>query len=96
MSDDAKSKGTDAYEIMQASIAQSAEQAVQIAVDSYQRISTIEETVIGIASAKWIATKDPLYEPIITNANENIEKAISRIALVGTSVASVINDLKSE
>lgn len=96
MSDSQYTKGSDAYEIMQASIAQSVEQAVQNSVDSYQRISTIEETAIAVATAKWIETKDPEYAAIIENANENMVKAIDRIALVGTAGASVINDLKVE
>ena len=94
MSDEEYTKGSDAYKIMQASIAQSVEQAVQDSVDSYQRISTIEETAIAVATARWITTKEPVYAEIIENANENMVKAIDRITLVGTACASVISDLK--
>ncbi|GAB1257886.1 hypothetical protein NBRC116494_23880 [Aurantivibrio plasticivorans] len=84
-----------AVEIMQASIAQSMEQAVQDAVDTLRNISTVETTVIGVASAKWVAEPENVaYAAIIENAQANISFAVANLTAVGTAAASVITALE--
>ena len=81
--------------IMQASIAQSMEQAVQDAVLTLRNISTIETTVIGVASAKWVAQpENVLYEAIIENAQKNITFAVQNLTSVGQAAAGVIKALQ--
>lgn len=81
--------------IMQASIAQSMEQAVQDAVLTLRNISTIETTVIGVASAKWVAQPENiLYEAIIENAQKNISFAVKNLTEVGTAASNVIKALQ--
>lgn len=86
-----------ATDLVQANISQSIASAVEGATDLLRNISTIETTVIGVASAKWLA--DPTnvaYKDIIENAKENITFAVENLASVGTAGASVIADLKPE
>jgi hypothetical protein len=93
MSEDSGSET--ATELIQANINQSVAQAVETATDLLRNISTIETTVIGVASAKWLA--DPTnvaYKDIIDNAKENITFAVDNLTAVGTAGASVLSDLK--
>lgn len=93
MSDDAG--GESATQLIQANINQSIAQAVEGAADLLRNISTIETTVIGVASAKWLADPtNPAYKDIIENAKENITFAVENLAKVGTNGASVLSDLK--
>ena len=83
-----------ARDIMKASIAQSVEQAVQDATDTLRNISTMETTVIGVASAKWLA--DPVnvaYKEIIDNAKESIQFAVSNLSAVGEASAKILQEL---
>ncbi len=83
-----------AKELMLASVNQSMAVAVQDATDLLRNISTIETTVIGIASAKWLAEPaNVAYEQIIKNASQNISDAVENLSKVGTSAAQVISDL---
>jgi len=83
-----------AQELMLASVNQSAAVAVQDATDLLRNISTIETTVIGIASAKWLADPaNPSYEKIIKNATDTISAAVENLAKVGENTAKVIQDL---
>lgn len=93
-SSDNGSDSISAKELMLASVNQSAAVAVQDATDLLRNISTIETTVIGIASAKWLADPaNPSYEKIIQNATETISSAVENLANVGDNMAKVISDL---
>lgn len=93
-SDNASSTSISAKELMLASVNQSAAVAVQDATDLLRNISTIETTVIGIASAKWLADPaNPSYEKIIKNATDTISSAVENLAKVGENTAKVISDL---
>lgn len=95
MSDQSNSNNSvSAQELMLASVNQSAAVAVQDATDLLRNISTIETTVIGIASAKWLADPaNPSYEKIIKNATDTISAAVENLAKVGENTAKVIQDL---
>jgi len=85
----------EATTLIQANINQSIAEAVQDATDLLKNISTIETTVIGVASAKWLAEpENVLYKEIIDNAKENISFAVKNLAEVGSAGASVLSDLK--
>lgn len=93
-SESSSDKSVSAKELMLASVNQSAAVAVQDATDLLRNISTIETTVIGIASAKWLADPaNPSYEKIIKNATETISSAVENLAKVGENTAQVISDL---
>ncbi|MDE1462167.1 hypothetical protein [Spartinivicinus poritis] len=84
-----------ATELIQPSINQSVAAAVQSATDLLKNISTIESTVIGVASAKWLAEPlNPAYQDIINNAKDNIEFAVKNLKDVGEAGASVISNLQ--
>jgi hypothetical protein len=94
MSDQSGSQS--AADIIQASIAQSMAQAVQDAVDTLRNISTIETTVIGVASAKWVAQPElVVYETIIENAQKNITFAVTNLANVGETAAKVLKQFQT-
>ncbi|WP_299011365.1 hypothetical protein [uncultured Shewanella sp.] len=84
-----------ATELIQANINQSIASAVESATDLLRNISTIETTVIGVASAKWLAEPaNVAYKEIIENATQNIAFAVENLANVGAAGASVLSDLK--
>ena len=92
-----ESSAETATELIQANVNQSIAQAVESASDLLRNISTIETTVIGVASAKWLAEPANMaYKEIIENAKENITFAVENLASVGTAGASVLSDLKPE
>ena len=93
MSDDAVKN--EATTLIQANINQSIAEAVQDATDLLKNISTIETTVIGVASAKWLAEPaNVAYKEIIDNAKENISFAVKNLTEVGSAGASLLADLK--
>ena len=90
--DDLKDNAT---EIIQANINQTIALAVENAADLLRNISTIETTVIGVASAKWLAEPgNGAYKEIIDNAKENITFAVDNLTAVGKAGSSVLSDLK--
>lgn len=85
--------GESAKEIMKASIAQSMGQAVQDATDTLRNISTVETTVIGVASAKWLAEPaNVAYKEIIESAQKNIESAVNNLGTVGETAAKILGE----
>ena len=81
-----------AKDIIQSSIAQSMEIAVQDAVDTLRNISTMETTVIGVASAKWLAEPaNVFYQDIIESATKNITFAADNLAKVGETASELLN-----
>jgi hypothetical protein len=87
--------GETAHDLIQTNINQTVSLAVQDAADLLKNISTIETTVIGVASAKWLAEPENLaYEVIINNAKENITFAVENLAAVGNACKTVLDDLK--
>ncbi len=86
-----------AQELIQPSINQSIALAVQSAVDLMRNLNTIETTVIGVASASWLADPaNPAYKEIIQNATQTITFAVDNLAKVGTVGAGVLSDLKPD
>jgi len=94
MSDDTDKGDNVAKEMMLASVNESIALAIQDATDLMRNINTIETTVIGIASAKWLADPlNPAYKEIIQQATENITFTVTNLTAVGNGAKSVISDL---
>ncbi len=95
MSDNNKSSTAEsAQQLIQPSINQSIAVAVQSAADLLRNISTMETTVIGVASAAWLAEPENVaYEKIIQNATKNISFAVENLSKVGEAGKTVLNDL---
>ncbi len=86
-----------AQDMMLASVNQSIALAIQDATDLMRNINTVETTVIGIASAKWLAEPaNVAYEQIIKNATENITFAAKNLATVGENAKSLLGDLSGK
>jgi hypothetical protein len=96
MSDSKSPANTEsAQELIQPHINQSIALAVQSAADLLKNINTIETTVIGVASASWLANPAMSeYKDIIENATKTITFAAENLAKVGESGAKVLEDLK--
>ncbi|MCC2605106.1 hypothetical protein [Planctobacterium marinum] len=87
--------GNTAQELIQPHINQSVALAVQSAADLLKNINTIETTVIGVASASWLANPAMSeYKDIIENATKTITFAAENLAKVGESGAQVLKDLQ--
>lgn len=88
---------TAAQEAIQPSVNQSIALAVQSAVDLMRNLNTIETTVIGVASASWLAQPENMaYKEIIETATKTITFAVENLAQVGTVGAGLIDDLKPD
>ncbi|OBP16790.1 hypothetical protein A5320_05300 [Rheinheimera sp. SA_1] len=86
-----------AQQLIQPSVNQSIALAVQSAVDLMRNLNTIETTVIGVASAAWLAEPgNTAYKDIIENATKTITFAVENLAKVGTVGAGVLTDLKPD
>ncbi|BFT29940.1 hypothetical protein D210916BOD24_11160 [Alteromonas sp. D210916BOD_24] len=84
-----------AQELIQPHLNQSIALAVQSAADLLKNINTIETTVIGVASASWLANPAMSeYKDIIENATKTIAFAAENLTKVGESGAKVLEDLK--
>ena len=97
MSDTNSSNGSSssAQELIQPHVNQSIALAVQSAADLLKNINTIETTVIGVASASWLANPAMTeYKDIIENATKTITFAAENLAKVGESGAQVLKDLE--
>lgn len=84
-----------AQELIQPHLNQSVALAVQSAADLLKNINTIETTVIGVASASWLANPAMKeYKDIIESATQTITFAAENLQKVGESGAQVLKDLK--
>ncbi|WP_337841420.1 hypothetical protein [Rheinheimera sp.] len=86
-----------AQQLIQPSVNQSVALAVQSAVDLMRNLNTIETTVIGVASASWLADPENMaYKQIIETATKTITFAVENLAQVGSVGAQVLQDLKPD
>lgn len=80
----------EAVEKAQQSVAQSSAIAVQDASDHLRNISTISSTAIGVALAQLLATGDPKYADVITQAQNALTSASEHFADVGEKSTKVL------
>ena len=69
---------------------------IQDAADMLRNINTIEITTIGAATAKWIATRDPVYREIIENAMKVMQDAAGLYLTIGTNAHEVLTKFNTE
>ena len=77
------------------SICQTTAVVIQDAADMLRNINTIETTTIGAATAKWIATRDPVYREIIDNALRVMQEAAGLYLTIGTNAHEVLTKFKA-
>ena len=77
------------------SVAQSTAIAVQDAADYLRNVSTISTTAQGVAMAKFIATKDPIYLQVIQEAQKMTVKASAAFKQIGTDAGDVLKGFPS-
>lgn len=73
------------------SVAQSAAIAIQDATDNLRNVSTISATAIGVALAKFLATKDTQYLTAITDAQKAVTAAAQEFKTIGADAAAVVS-----
>ncbi|MFT4926461.1 MAG: hypothetical protein ACI8WB_002559 [Phenylobacterium sp.] len=89
--------GATEHQLIQANIHQSIATSVQNATDLLNNICSIESTVIGVASAKWLEEPANLaYKEIIDSAKDNITFAVDNLKAVGEAGQSVLENLKPQ
>jgi ABC-type glutathione transport system ATPase component len=77
------------------SIGQTTAIVIQDAADMLRNVNTIETTTIGAATAKWIATRDPVYREIIENALKVMQEAAALYLTIGTNAHEVLTKFKT-
>jgi hypothetical protein len=89
--------GTDTQSTVRAaqSIGQTTAIVIQDAADMLRNINTIETTTIGAATAKWIATRDPVYREIIDNALKVMQDAAGLYLTIGTNAHEVLTKFEA-
>ena len=81
-----------AQKCAQKAVAQSTAIAVQDAADNLRNLSTISTTAIGVALSKLIATGDPKYALVITEAEKVATNSAEHFRLVGEVSAKILKD----
>ncbi len=77
------------------SIGQTTAIAIQDAAEMLRNTNTVEVTAIGAATAKWIATKDPVYREIIQNSMKVMQDAAALYLTIGTNAHEVLAQFKT-
>lgn len=77
------------------SIAQSVAIGVQDASDALRDVATVQNTAIGVATAKMVETKDPAYIPIIQACLKTMEDATTYWTKVGQDGATILGSYKN-
>lgn len=77
------------------SIGQTTAIVIQDAAEMLRNTNTVEVTAIGAATAKWIATKDPVYQEIIQNSLKVMQDAAALYLTIATSAQQVLTEFKS-
>lgn len=77
------------------SIGQTIAIVIQDAAEMLRNTNTVEVTAIGAATAKWIATRDPVYQEIIQNSMKVMQDAAALYLTIATSARQVLTELKS-
>jgi len=76
------------------SIAQSIAIAVQDSVDTMRNMATVQSATIGVATQKYIETKDHHYIPITEHCHANLDSSVGYWEKVGKTGASILAEYK--
>lgn len=77
------------------SIGQTTAIVIQDAAEMLRNTNTVEVTAIGAATAKWIATRDPIYQEIIQNCMKVMQDAADLYLTIGTNAHQVLTQFKT-
>lgn len=77
------------------SIAQSIAIAVQDSVDTLRNMATVQSATIGVATQKYIETKEHDYIPIIQNCQANLVNSVGYWESVSKTGASILESYKN-
>ncbi len=72
------------------SVAQSTALAIQDATDNLRNINTISATVMGVAMAQLLETKDTTYITIMEQATKMSADAAANFQTIGVNAANVL------
>jgi len=76
------------------SIAQSIAIAVQDSVDTMRNMATVQSATIGVATQKYIETRDHDYIPITEHCKSNLTHTVDYWERVGMTGASILKSYK--
>lgn len=76
------------------SIAQSIAIAVQDSVDTMRSMATVQSATIGVATQKYIETRDHDYIPITEHCKGNLNNSVEYWERVGLTGASILKSYK--
>ena len=76
------------------SIAQSIAIAVQDSVDTMRNMATVQSATIGVATQKYIETRDHDYLPITEHCQANLTASVAYWENVGKTGASILESYK--
>jgi hypothetical protein len=77
------------------SIGQTTAIVIQDAAEMLSNTNTVEVTAIGSATARWIATRDPVYQEIIQNCMKVMQDAAALYLTIATNAHQALNEFKS-
>ncbi len=77
------------------SVAQSAAIAVQDGTDYLRNLRLITTTAIGVATAQMVATNNPDYASVITEAQAAVASGTKQLGKIGKSAAKLLKDYPS-
>lgn len=77
------------------SVAQSTALAIQDATDNLRNINTISATVLGVAMAQFLETKDPSYIQAMEYAVKMSAEAANNFKTIGVNAADVLKGYPS-
>ena len=76
------------------SISQSIAIAVQDSVDTLRNIATVQSATMGVATRKYIETKDHDYIPINEHCQTNMNRSVEYWEAIGKKGASILESYK--
>lgn len=77
------------------SIGQTTAIVIQDAAEMLRNTNTVQVTAIGSATAKWIATRDSVYQEIIQNCMRVMQDAAALYLTIGTNAHQVLTQFKT-
>lgn len=74
------------------SVAQSAAMAIQDATDNMRNMNTMSATAMGVALAQMLATKDPAFAQVITQAQTVASSGMQNFAQIGQDASALLSN----
>nr|WP_320016545.1 hypothetical protein [uncultured Desulfobacter sp.] len=76
------------------SVSQSVAISVQDAGDTMRNIALVQTTALGVATQKFVESKDPTYIPVIDKCQSVMKESVSYWASIGTKGAEILEAYK--